>query len=109
MPYVQLTFAILAEITATTALRSSEGFTRLWPSLVVVVGYGLAFYLLALTLKHLPMGLVYAVWSGVGIVGIAILGWLIHGERVDAWGVVGFAFIITGVVVLNTLSHMEVH
>ena len=99
-----LAVAILAEVIATSALKSSEGFTRLLPSTVVVAGYGVAFYFLSLTLKAIPVGIAYAVWSGVGIVLVAAIAWLVHGQRLDPWGMVGVALIISGVAVLNLLS-----
>ena len=109
MPYLTLTFAIFTEVIATTALKASEGFTKGGPSTIVIVGYSLSFYFLSRTLQHLPIGLVYAVWSGLGIVLVALVGWVIYGQRIDAWGAVGFALIVAGVVVLNTLSSTEVH
>ena len=96
--------AIAAEVAATSALKSSEGFTRPWPSLVVVVGYATAFYFLSLTLKVIPVAVAYAVWSGMGIVLIAVVAWALYGQKLDAWGVVGISMILGGVLVLNLLS-----
>lgn len=102
--WLLLGVAIVGEVAGTSALKASDGFTRLWPICVVVVGYGLAFYLLAVTLRVLPIGVVYAVWSGVGIVLVAVVGWLFFGQRLDAPALVGMALIIAGVVVLNLFS-----
>ena len=103
-PWLTLGTAIVAEVIATSALQASQGFSRLVPSLIVVVGYGLAFWLLALTLRSLPVGVAYAVWSGLGTVLIAVVGWLAFGQRLDAWAVLGMALILAGVLVLNLLS-----
>ncbi|MDO5675216.1 MAG: multidrug efflux SMR transporter [bacterium] len=104
-----LTLAIVSEVIATSALKSSAGFTRLLPSLVVISGYGLAFYLLSLTLKGIPIAVAYAVWSGLGIVFIMAAAWFFHDQRPDLWGFVGMALIVSGVLVLNLLSKMTVH
>ena len=101
--------AIIFEVVATSSLKSSEGFTRLVPSLLVVVGYGSAFYFLSLTLNSIPVGVAYAVWSGLGIVLISLVAWLLHGQKFDLWGIVGVALIISGVAVLNLLSKTSVH
>ena len=101
--------AITFEVVATASLKSSEGFTKFTPSLLVVFGYGAAFYFLSLTLKQIPIGVAYAVWSGLGIVLISLVAWLLHGQKLDLWGIVGMALIISGVVVLNVLSKASVH
>ena len=103
-PWLTLAGAIVAEVAATSALKASAGFTRPAPTLVVVLGYGLAFWLLSLTLRSLPVGVAYAVWSGLGTVLIAVVGWLAFGQRLDAWAVLGMALILAGVLVLNLLS-----
>lgn len=108
-PWMFLAAAILAEVIATSALKSSAGFTRLLPSVIVAVGYATAFYFLSLTLKSIPVGIAYAVWSGVGIVLIALVAWLMHGQKLDPWGVVGITMILGGVLVLNLLSKSSVH
>lgn len=108
-PWVLLAAAIVAEVIATSALKSSDGFSRLWPSLLVVAGYGAAFFLLSLTLRAIPVGIAYAVWSGVGIVLIAAIAWLVHGQRLDAPAVLGMALIVAGVVVLNVFSKALAH
>lgn len=99
--YATLFVAILAEVVATTALRASVGFTRPLPSLLVVVGYTVAFYCLSLTVIDLPLGLVYAIWSGVGLVLITLAGWWIWGQRLDATALLGMALITAGVALLN--------
>ena len=99
-----LVVAIVSEVAATTALKSAEGFTRLWPSMVVVFGYSLAFYFLSLCLQRVSIGVAYAIWAGVGIVLIAILGVVVHGQRLDLPAVVGLLFIVVGVVVINGCS-----
>lgn len=104
-----LTLAIVGEVIATTTLKSTEGFTRLVPSVIVVAGYGFAFYCLALALKSIPVGIAYAIWAGIGIVLVAAIGWLIHGQKLDAWAVVGMALIISGVAVMNLLSKSVAH
>ena len=99
-----LLLAIVSETIATAALKSSEGFTRLWPSVLVVVGYGAAFYLLSQTLKVIPVGVAYAIWSGVGIVLITLFGWLVFGQKLDPPALVGMGLIVAGVVVMNVFS-----
>lgn len=99
-----LLVAILAEVVATTALKASAGFSRWSPSLLVVFGYGVAFYGLSLVLKAMPMGITYAVWSGVGLALITLVGWVVYGQSLDAWGLVGIILIVSGVLVLNLLS-----
>ncbi|WP_072395036.1 multidrug efflux SMR transporter [Hyphomicrobium sp. CS1GBMeth3] len=99
-----LLIAILCEVAATSALKASDGFRNLLPSIVVVIGYGAAFYFLSLALRAIPMGVAYALWSGIGIVLISIAGWLIYGQRLDPAAVVGIGLIIAGVFVLQLLS-----
>lgn len=108
-PYLLLMAAIVAEVVGTSALKASEGFTRLGPTAVVVAGYGLAFWLLSLTLRDIPVGVAYATWSGLGIVLIAIVAWLLYGQRLDAWAVVGMSLIVAGVLVMNLLSKTSAH
>lgn len=109
MPYLYLAGAILAEVIATTALKASDGFTRLTWTAVTVAGYGIAFYLLSMTLKTVPTGVAYAIWSGVGIVLIALFAWLFHGQRLDLPAVIGMALIIAGVVVMQVFSRASAH
>jgi len=102
--FLLLFFAILSEIVGTTALKLSDGFTRLGPSIVVAVGYGLAFYLLALCLRHIPVGTVYAIWSGLGTMGVALVGVFLFRESLDVPRVAGIILIVAGVAVLNVFS-----
>ena len=104
-----LFIAIVAEVIATSALKSSEGFTKPIASIVVVLGYMIAFYCLSLTLKTIPVGIAYAVWSGVGIVLITTVAWFVFDQKLDVWGIVGIALIMSGVLILNLLSKMSSH
>lgn len=104
MHWVFLGIAILAEVTATSALKLTDGFTRLLPSAMVVAGYGFAFYFLALTLRTLNVGVAYAIWAGVGMALIALIGWLVLDQSLDAAGVAGIALIISGVILLSAVS-----
>jgi len=108
-PWLFLAIAIVAEVVATSALKSSEGFTRLAPSVVVVVGYVLAFYFLALTLKFIPIGIAYAIWAGLGIVLISLVSWAVYGQKLDAAALAGMAFIVTGVAIINLFSSTAGH
>lgn len=107
--YVFLAIAIIAEVIATSALKASEGFTRLGPSIVVLIGYGIAFYCLSLTLRTLPVGIAYAIWSGAGIVLVSLIGWVLYGQKLDPWALVGIGFIIAGVLIVNLLSRSAAH
>ncbi len=109
MTFVYLVLAIVAEVIATSALKASMGFTRPIPSLVVVAGYGMAFYLLSLVLKTLPVGVAYAIWAGLGIVLVTLVGIVIFGERPDLPAVIGIGLIVAGVVMLQVFSKMNVH
>lgn len=102
--WVLLAFAIVAEVIATSALKMSDGFTRLGPSSVVVIGYGIAFVLLAFTLRTLPVGVAYAVWSGIGIALIALVGVFLFDQKLDTPALIGMGLIIAGVIVLNVFS-----
>lgn len=102
--WLQLLLAIVAEVVATSALKASEGFTRLWPAVIVVVGYSVSFYCLSLVLKTIPVGITYAVWSGLGIVLITLAAWWLYGQTIDTAGLVGMGLILAGVVVLNVFS-----
>ncbi|WP_099823161.1 DMT family transporter [Oceaniglobus indicus] len=107
--YVYLILAIVAETVGTTALQASHQFSRLWPSLLVVVGYGLSFWLMALTLRVMPVGIVYAIWSGLGIVMIAAIGLVVFGQRLDMPAVVGMALILVGILVIHLFSDSTQH
>ena len=104
-----LAIAIISEVVATSALKSSEGFTRLAPSALVVVGYLLAFYFLSLTLKVIPVGIAYAIWAGTGIVLIALVGWWLYGQKLDLPAILGMAMILGGVAVINLFSSSGGH
>ncbi|MFM0735446.1 SMR family transporter [Paraburkholderia sediminicola] len=108
-PYALLAIAIVAEVIATSAMRASEGFSRLLPSTVVVIGYGIAFYCLSLTLKSIPVGIVYAVWSGAGIVLITLMAVVMYRQVPDVPAIIGLGLIIAGVAVLNIFSKMQAH
>lgn len=99
-----LMIAIVAEVVATSALKTSDGFTRLGPSLIVVVGYGLAFYFLSLALRTIPVGIAYAIWSGIGIVLITGIGWVLFEQKLDAAALFGMALIVIGVLIVNMFS-----
>lgn len=103
-PWLFLSLAIVCEVVATSALKASEGFTKPVPAVIVVVGYGAAFYLLSLTLRAIPVGVAYAVWSGVGIVLVSAIAWVGFGQRLDAPAILGIALIVAGVAVLNLFS-----
>ena len=104
-----LFFAILSEVIATTALKLSDGFTKIVPSVIVVIGYVASFYLLSISLKVIPNGLAYAIWSGVGIVLTVIVGILIWRETLDWARVIGIIFIILGVLIINLFSKITAH
>lgn len=107
--YLYLLIAIVAEVVGTSALKASEGFTRLGPTAVVIVGYGLAFWLLSLTLRTIPVGIAYATWSGLGILLIAAVGWIAFGQKLDVWAMLGMALIVAGVLIMNLLSTSAAH
>ncbi len=107
--YIFLIFAIIAETIGTTALQASHQFTRFWPSVLVVIAYGLSFYLLAQTLRVMPVGVVYAMWSGLGIVMIAAIGYLVFGQRLDLPAVIGIGMILCGILVIHLFSNTSPH
>jgi small multidrug resistance pump len=109
MNWLFLSIAIVAEVIGTSALKAAVGFTRLGPSLVVIVGYGMSFYFLSLALRGIPVGVAYAVWSGVGIVLISVIGWLAFGQSLDGPAVLGIGLIMAGVIVLNVFSRSPAH
>ena len=104
MKWVYLLLAIVSEVVATSALKSSESFSRLWPSVLTVVGYGVAFYLLSLTLREMPVGIAYAIWSGVGIVLVSLAAVVLFGQKL-----IGMGLIVAGVIVINVCSKSVVH
>ena len=107
--WLAITIAILFEVMATTALKSSNEFTRLLPSVLVVVGYLTAFYFMTLSMRVLPVGIMYAIWSGVGIVLISVLGWFFYRQALDVPAIIGMGLIIAGVVVINVFSKSIAH
>jgi small multidrug resistance pump len=109
MPYLILMLAVLAETIGTTALQASQQFSRPLPSAIVVVAYGAAFYLLAIALKSFPVGIAYAMWSGMGIVFIAVIGFAVFGQRLDWPAILGIAMIMAGILVINLFSNTATH
>ncbi len=109
MPWIYLSIAIVAEVIATSFLKASDGFTKLLPSLAVGAGYVTAFFFLSLTLKEIPVGVAYAVWSGAGVTLIAAIGWIFLGQKLDAAAIAGMGLIVAGVVVLNLFSKATAH
>lgn len=109
MAYFYLFVAIVAEVVGTSALKASQEFTRFWPSVTVVVGYALAFYMLTLVLRTLPVGIAYAFWAGLGIVLVTLIGVVVFGEKLDLPAVLGLAMIIAGVVVIQVFSKVSAH
>lgn len=107
--YGMLLLAIAAEVVATSALKASEGFTRLGPSLLVVVGYSLAFFWLSRVLLVMPVGLAYAIWSGAGIVLVSLAGWWWFGQSLDLPAIIGMSLIVAGVVLINVFSSVLPH
>jgi small multidrug resistance pump len=109
MPYVFLAIAIVAEVIGTSALKASESFSKLMPSVLSVAAYGIAFYCLSMTLKTIPVGVAYAIWSGVGIALITLVGWVMFGQKLDAAAIIGMGLIVTGVVVMQVFSKSAAH
>ncbi|MDF7777879.1 SMR family transporter [Sphingomonas sp. AOB5] len=109
MNYLFLAIAIVAEVIGTSFMKLSDGFTRPVPSIVTVAAYLIAFYFLSLTLKTIPTGIAYAIWSGVGIVLIATVAWVFQGQRLDLPAMIGMALIIAGVAVMNLFSSAAAH
>ncbi|MBS4759563.1 MAG: QacE family quaternary ammonium compound efflux SMR transporter [Clostridium sp.] len=104
MEYIYLAIAIISEIFATTMLKDTNGFTVLIPSILTIAGYALSFYMLSLSIQTLPTGIIYAIWSGVGIVGIALLGWLVHKQVLDTPAIIGILLILCGVLIIKIFS-----
>ena len=109
MNYIYLFAAIVSEVIATSALKAAAGFSRFWPSVIVIVGYGLAFYCLSLTMRTIPIGIAYAIWSGVGIVLIALVALLFYRQPLDAPALLGMALILAGVLIINVFSKTAGH
>lgn len=109
MAYLYLAIAVVGEVIATSALKASDEFSKLWPSVVVVIGYGVAFYFMTLTIRTLPIGITYAIWSGVGIVLVTIAGAIFYKQIPDVPAMIGVGFIILGVIVINVFSKSVSH
>ncbi|GAA0582346.1 DMT family transporter [Halomonas salifodinae] len=109
MAYLYLALAIIAEVAATSALKASQEFTRLGPSLIVVGGYASAFYLLTLVLRTLPVGIAYAFWAGLGIVLVTLVAMLVYGQKPDLPAILGILLIVAGVVVIQAFSQISPH
>ncbi len=109
MKWLFLSCAIIAEVIATSSLKPSQGFTRLVPSIIVIIGYGCAFYFMSLTLRYLPIAIVYALWSGFGIVLLTLAGWLVFKQKLDIPAIIGIALIMGGAVVMNLFSKSVPH
>lgn len=107
--YFILFLAIAAETIGTTALQASQQFSRLWPSVLVVLAYGFSFWLLSLTLKTMPVGIVYAIWSGTGIVLIALIGLTVFGQKLDLPAILGMGLIIGGILIIHLFSNTAPH
>jgi len=107
--WLLLAGAIVCEVVGTSALKAAEGFTRFWPSVIVAVGYVAAFFLLSQTLKVIPVGVAYAIWSGAGVALIGVIGWLFLGQPLDVPAIIGMGLIVAGVVVINVFSTATPH
>ncbi len=109
MTYLYLAIAIIAEVAATSALKASEEFTKLYPSIIVVVGYCVAFYFMTLVLRVMPVGVTYAIWSGLGIVLVSLLGFVFYKQTLDIPAIIGIGLIVLGVIVINVFSKAVSH
>ena len=109
MAYLYLAIAIIAEVVGTTAMKATEGFTKPLPTLVLVLGYGVAFYFFTLYLKSMSVGVAYAMWSGLGVVLVTIVAAVLYHEIPDRWAILGMALIVAGVLVLNLMSSTTAH
>lgn len=109
MAWVYLGLAIVAEIIATIALQATQGFSKLWPSVLTLAGYALAFYFLSLTLRSIPLGIAYAIWSGVGIVCVSIIAYFLYKQSLDLPAILGMSMIVGGVVIINLFSKSVAH
>jgi len=105
MKWIYLIFAIIAEVVATTALKDSEGFTKILPSLIVVVGYSITFYFMSLVLREMSVGITYAIWSGMGILFLSLIGYLRYNQTLDSPAIIGMSFIVLGIIILRLYSN----
>ncbi|HEY0843825.1 MAG TPA: multidrug efflux SMR transporter [Noviherbaspirillum sp.] len=109
MHWLYLAIAILSEVVATSVLKAADGFTRLVPSMIVIAGYACSFYFLSLTLRGIPLGIAYAVWSGVGLALVSLIGWIVYHQPLDGPALIGIGLIVAGVMVLNLFSKSVPH
>ena len=109
MPWLHLALAIVSEVLATSSLKAADGFTRPWPSAMVVIGYGSSFYFLSMTLRAIPIGVAYAIWCGVGMALIGAVGWVVYRQPLDRAALAGMALIFAGVMVLTLFSKSATH
>ncbi len=107
MKYFYLMIAIISEVIATSSLKASEGFTKLWPSVAIIAGYASAFYFLSMTVKVMPVGISYALWSGIGIILVTIAGIILYKQIPDIPAILGMLLIMAGVLVINIFSHTK--
>jgi small multidrug resistance pump len=107
--WLALTIAVVAEVIATTSLKATAEFTRFWPSVLVIAGYMMAFYFMTLSLRNLPVGIMYAIWAGAGIVLVSLAGWLFYKQALDTPAIIGIGLIVAGVVIINVFSKTVVH
>ncbi|MBM3617140.1 MAG: QacE family quaternary ammonium compound efflux SMR transporter [Alphaproteobacteria bacterium] len=107
--YVYLLISVVAEVIGTSTLKATEEFTRFWPTALMVVCYGIAFYSMTHVMKVLPIGITYAIWSGLGIVLVSLISWIYYGQKLDMAAIAGIALIITGVLVINLFSKSSAH
>ncbi|WP_353141065.1 DMT family transporter [Acinetobacter pragensis] len=104
MSFLYLVIAVIAEVLATSALKASNGFTEVWPVILMIAGYAIALFFLGLTFKSIPMGLAYALWSGAGIILISSVGWIYFKQQLDMAAMIGLAFMILGIIIINVFS-----
>ena len=109
LAYGLLAIAIVSEVTGSTFLAKSEGFSKPLPTIITMICFGIAFYFLSQVIKTIPLGIAYAIWSGVGIVLVTIIAWIVFDQKLDVWGIIGIALIMSGVLVLNLLSKTSSH
>ena len=109
MHWIYLIIAISGEVVATSSLKLAEGFTKLIPSMIAVAGYSVAFYFLSLALKYIPLGIAYAIWCGIGIVLVTLVGWLFYKQTMDVPAIIGIMLIFAGVMVINLFSKSVIH
>jgi small multidrug resistance pump len=107
--WVFLGIAIIGEVIATLTLKASDGFSKLGPSMVVIIGYIIAFYFLSLALRVIPIGVAYTIWAGLGIIFVAIISWVVYGQRLDLPAIIGMVLILAGIMIMNLFSTSLTH